>query len=205
MSTGVLVVSVSDRGGADACEGQKIARCCIGSICVDAPVEPDVKSGAYELAKALENPSLRFCVEAIRARALTAAKSALTCHPRESNKCVNKFAEYIALLYGGPVLLVGYSEKVANVLSNITPEVYVYDPSRISLKPLGFVDDNALPEILQKIGVVVIAPGAATSVDVKSLVELAKRAGKPVVAYGVSFAGLAKQLGVLHFCPYGRK
>ncbi len=205
MNAGTLVVSVSDRSGADTCEGQKIARCCIGNICVDAPVEPDVKSGAYELSKALENPSLRFCVEAIRARALTAAKSAFACHPHESSKCVNKFAEYIALIYGGPVLLVGYSERVVNALSNITPEVYIYDPARISLKPVGFVDDNALPEILHKIGVVVIAPGAASSVDVKTLVELAKQAGKPVVAYGVSFVGLAKQLGILHFCPYGKK
>lgn len=205
MNAGALVVSVSDRGGADTCEGQRIARCCIGNICVDAPVEPDVKSGVYELAKAVENPSLRFCVEAIRARALTAAKSALACHPRESSRCINKFVEYIALLYGGPVLLVGYSERVAEALSVMTPEIYVYDPARVSLKPLGLVDDSSLPEVLRKIGVVVIAPGAASSVDVKTLVELARQAGKPVVAYGVSFAGLAKQLGVLHFCPYGRK
>ncbi|MGC9170584.1 MAG: hypothetical protein ACP5HD_07560 [Thermoproteus sp.] len=205
MNSGYLVVSVSDRGGTDACEGQKIARCCVGNICVDAPVDADVKSGRYALSEAVENPSLRFCVEAIRARALTAAKSAFSCHPHESERCVNRFAEYIALLYGGPVLLVGYSERVVDVLGSITPELYVYDPVRVATKPVDLVDDNSLPKVLTKIGVVVIAPGAASSVDVKSLVEMAKRAGKPVVAYGVSFAGLARQLGILHFCPYGRK
>ncbi|MEZ0249057.1 MAG: hypothetical protein ABWJ97_07260 [Thermoproteus sp.] len=202
---GSLVVTVSSRSGVDTCEGQKIARCCIGNICVDAPVDANVKSGVYDMSKAAEDPSLKFCVEAIRARALTAAKSAFSCHPHESVKCVNRFVEYIALLYGGPVLLVGYSEKVVNALGSLTPELYVYDPARIAPKPVGFVDEKSLPDVISKIGVMVIAPGAATSVDVKSLVELAKQAGKPVVAYGVSFAGLAKQLGILHFCPYGKK
>ena len=205
MNAELLVVSVSDRAGVDACEGQRIARCCIGNICIDAPVDADVKSGRYTLSESVKNPSLRFCVEAIRARALTAARSALSCHPHESARCVNRFAEYIALLYGGPVLLVGYSERVVDVLGSITPELYVYDPARVATKPVGLVDENNLPDVLAKIGVVVIAPGAASSVDVKSLVEMAKRAGKPVVSYGASFAGLAKQLGILHFCPYGRK
>ncbi|CCC81520.1 hypothetical protein [Thermoproteus tenax] len=204
MSPEVLKVSVSERSGADTCTGQKIARCCLGNICIDAPVDSNVKSGAYSVEDALRDPSLRFCVEAIRARALTAAKSAFSCHPHESNKCVSRFVEYISLIYGGPVLLVGYSERVANALDYIVPEIYVYDPARVSPKPVDFVDDDGLKRIIDKVGVVIIAPGAATSVDVKSIVERARQAGKPVIAYGVSFAGLAKQLGVLHFCPYGR-
>lgn len=182
-----------------------MARCCIGNICVDAPVDPHVRSGSYELASALEDPSLKFCVEAIRARALTAAKSAFSCHPHESSKCVVKFAEYIAMTYGGPVLLVGYSGRVADMLDVVVPDIYIYDPARIAPSRLNLVDDASLVDVVEKAGVVVIAPGAASSVDIDMIVSLARQAGKPVVAYGVSFAGLAKRLGILHFCPYERR
>ncbi|MBP1450080.1 MAG: hypothetical protein JZD41_08845 [Thermoproteus sp.] len=77
--------------------------------------------------------------------------------------------------------------------------------ARIAPSRLNLVDDASLVDVVEKAGVVVIAPGAASSVDIDMIVSLARQAGKPVVAYGVSLAGLAKQLGILHFCPYGRR
>lgn len=204
MSSGKLSVTVYERHGADTCEGQKMARCCIGNICVDAPVEPHVKSGEYDIASAVEDPVLKFCVEAIRARALTAARSALACHPHEGARCVKRFVEYIGLAFGGPVLLVGYNERVAEELNAVSPYIYVYDPNRIGPKPFEFVDETNLADVLYRVNVVVIVPGAASSVNIADMVSLAKRAGKPVIAYGVSFAGLAKQLGIAYFCPFGR-
>jgi hypothetical protein len=88
-------------------------------------VDPQVKSGEYSIASAVEDPLLRFCVEAVRARALTAARSALACRPHESARCVKRFVEYIGIAFGGPVLLVGYNERVAEGLNAVSPYIHI--------------------------------------------------------------------------------
>ncbi|AET33605.1 hypothetical protein [Pyrobaculum ferrireducens] len=197
-----LSVAWIRREGVDLCEGQVLARCCIGEICADVPIGADVAPGVYPLEEAAKSPSLRICVEVLNRQKEKGLRRIEVCRQRESEKCAKKLAEQILLKYGGPILLVGFSDGVANTLLSFTNGAVADAEGR--LHPYEFVDVTNPHNWVEKARVVVIAPGALQYVDIAELVKKAKELGKPVVMYG-ALSALYKDLGIEYFCPYGLK
>lgn len=198
MADRIAVVSVRG-GGVDSCEGQVIARCCRGGVCADVPVDRGLEPGEYEV----DDPRVSPCVEVIEGLRERGIKAAYVCHSKESERCLARLAALLALRFRGALLLVGYSGAVAGALAKMFPQIYLCDPQGPT-SAYDWVGPERLKEVLGRVEAVVVSPGSLARVEVRELVEAARRHGKPVVAFGASMAYL-KELGVEHFCPYGRR
>lgn len=190
------------REGADLCEGQVLARCCIGEICADVPIDARVTPGVYPLEEAAKSPSLKTCVEVLNRQKEKGLRRIEVCKQRELTRCAKKLAEHILLKYGGPILLIGFSENVANVLLSLADGAVADAEGK--LHPYEFVDVTNPHNWVERARVVVITPGALQYVNIVELVKKARELGKPVVMYGV-LSTLYKDLGIEYFCPYGLK
>ncbi|MEM4493120.1 MAG: hypothetical protein QXJ71_05100 [Pyrobaculum sp.] len=47
----MLSVAILKEYGVDLCDGQALARCCLGDICADVPVDKKTAPGLYSLEK----------------------------------------------------------------------------------------------------------------------------------------------------------
>ncbi|MEM1597241.1 MAG: hypothetical protein QXP31_09105 [Pyrobaculum sp.] len=197
-----LSVSIIKKNGVDICEGQVLARCCIGNICADVPVDADTKPGVYDLETAAKDPRLRPCVEILQTASEKGFKRLEVCDSRKSEKCPQKLAEYILSKYGGPILLVGFNNKVASVLFSLTDGVVA--SAEGAPYPYEFIDVTNPHNWVEKAKVVVVAPGTARLAEVVELIRKAREMGKPVVMYG-ALSAIYKDLGIEYFCPYGLK
>lgn len=196
----MLSVSIIRREGVDLCEGQVLARCCIGDICADIPVNAVVQPGRYSLEEAEKDPVLSKCVYILSRQRESGIKRIEVCRSRDAGRCTKKLAEYVVGKYGGPVLLIGFNTSVASVLFSLSDGLVADVEGR--LMPYEFIDVSNPYQWLAQARVVVVAPGALHHVDLAELVKKAKEMGKPVIMYG-ALSTLYKDLGIEYFCPYG--
>jgi hypothetical protein len=166
------------------------------------PIGADVTPGVYPLEEAAKSPSLKTCIEVLNRQKEKGLRRIEVCRQIESKKCAKKLAEQILLKYGGPILLVGFNNGVANILFSFTNGAVADAEGRPH--PYEFIDITNPHNWVEKARVVVIVPGALQYVDIAELVKKAKELGKPVVMYG-ALSALYKDLGIEYFCPYGLK
>lgn len=196
-----ISVTILRENGVDTCEGQVLARCCDGEYCADVPLGKEVKPGAYTIEEAARDPNLRLCLEVLSRQREKGIRRLEVCGTK-SKRCPQKFVEYLATKFKGSVLLVGYNEGIARLVFSFTDGAVADREGR--LRPYDFVDISNPYAWIEKVGVVVISPGALRDIQLIELVKRAKELGKPVVMYGV-ISELYKDLGIEHFCPFGLK
>ena len=195
-----LTVAAVREGGVDLCDGQVLARCCIGDICADVPVNSGIKPGVYSIEEAMKDERLRTCLEVLNRQRELGIRQLTTCRAKESEKCVRKLTEYVLSRYGGPVMLVGLNGKVAATLYSMAYILVASEEGRPV--PLDLVDVSSIKGWIGQVKAVVVAPGALTSAQLLELVNEAKAHGVPVIMYG-ALSVLYKDLGIEYFCPYG--
>ncbi|AFA40535.1 hypothetical protein Pogu_2508 [Pyrobaculum oguniense TE7] len=196
----MLSVAILKEYGVDLCDGQALARCCLGDICADVPVDKKTAPGLYSLEEAERSPSLRTCLEVLKRQREKGLRRVEVCSEKKSDTCVKKLVEYLLARYGGPILLVGFNSRVARELFSLTNGVVADVEGR--LVPYDLVDLSEPENWVEKARVVLITPGALHLTNVVELVKKAKELGKPIVMYG-AISTLYKDLGIEYFCPYG--
>jgi len=195
-----LTVAAVREEGVDLCDGQVLARCCIGDICADVPVNSGIKPGVYSIEEAMKDEQLRTCLEVLNRQREHGIRQLATCRAKESEKCIRKLTEYVLSRYGGPVMLVGFNDKVAATLYSMAYILVASEEGRPV--PLDLVDVSSIKGWIGQVKAVVVAPGALTSAQLLELVNEAKAHGVPVIMYG-ALSVLYKDLGIEYFCPYG--
>lgn len=197
-----LIVTPLRRYGVDTCEGQVLTRCCIGEICADVPLDQHVEAGAYSLEEAARHQVLKICVDVLKRQSELGIGKLRVCGEKYAERCRRKLVEYVLAKYGGPVLLVGFNNKLADLIFSFT-QGYVADMEK-RLYPHDFVDISNIYSGLKHVKSVVIASGFLSREEILDLVKKAKEMGKPIIMFGV-LSTLYKELGVDYFCPYGLK
>jgi len=195
----LTVVAVREEG-VDTCDGQVLAKCCIGDTCADVPVSSGIKPGVYSIEEAMRDERLRTCLEVLNRQRERGIRRLATCRAKESEKCVRRLTEYVLSRYGGPVMLVGLNNKVATTLYSMAYVLVASEEGRPV--PLDLVDVSSIRGWMGQVKAVVVAPGALTSAQLLDLVNEAKAHGVPVIMYG-TLSVLYKDLGIEYFCPYG--
>lgn len=195
-----LIVAAVREEGVDTCDGQVLAKCCIGDICADVPVSGGIKPGVYSIEEAMRDERLRTCLEVLNRQRERGIRRLATCRAKESEKCVRRLTEYVLSRYGGPVMLVGLNNKVAASLYSIAYVLVASEEGRPV--PLDLVDASSVKGWIGQVKAVVVAPGALTGTQLLELVNEAKAHGVPVIMYG-ALSVLYKDLGIEYFCPYG--
>ncbi|MEZ0319926.1 MAG: hypothetical protein ABWK05_08060 [Pyrobaculum sp.] len=198
----LLSVTIIKKNGVDICEGQVLARCCIENVCADVPIDADIKPGIYDLETAPKDSPLRTCLEILQRASEKGFKRLEVCGSKKSEKCPKKLAEYVLSKYGGPVLLVGFNNRVASALFSLTDGVVA--SAEGTPYPYEFIDVSNTHNWVEKAKVIVVAPGTVRLAEVAELIKKAREMGKPVVMYG-ALSTIYKDLGIEYFCPYGLK
>jgi len=195
-----LIVAAVREEGVDVCDGQVLAKCCMGDICADVPVGSGIKPGVYSIEETMRDERLRTCLEVLNRQREHGIRRLATCRAKESEKCVRRLTEYVLSRYGGPVMLVGLNNKVAAALYSMAYVLVASEEGRPV--PLDLVDASGAKRWIGQVKAVVVAPGALTSAQLLELVNEAKARGVPVIMYG-ALSVLYKDLGIEYFCPYG--
>jgi len=124
------------------------------------------------------------------------------CKDNEPRECSHELAKYIERNYGHPRLaMVGFQPRIAEALSK-----------RFELRVTDMDEDNIGTE---KFGVIIHSPeetqenlnwcdvALVTGTTIVNNTIDQFRISEPVVYYGVTISGVAKLLGLNHFCYYG--
>ena len=124
------------------------------------------------------------------------------CKDKEPRECSYELIKYIEKNYGHPRLaMAGFQPRMVEALSKrFELRVTDMDQSNIGTEKFGVIIDS--PEKTQEnLEWCDVALVTGTTVVNNTIDQF--KASKPVVYYGVTISGVAKLLGLNHFCHYG--
>ena len=124
------------------------------------------------------------------------------CKDNEPQECSYELVKYIERNYGHPKLaLVGFQPRIVEALSKkLKLRITDMDKNNIGTEKFGVVIHS--PEKTQEnLNWCDVALVTGTTIVNNTIDQF--RISKPVVYYGVTISGVAKLLGLNHFCYYG--
>jgi hypothetical protein len=129
-------------------------------------------------------------------------KQTVHCKDNQPRECSYELVKYIERNYGQPrIAMVGFQPRMVEALAKrFELRVTDMDQDNIGKEKFGVrIDDPSHTE--ENLGWCDIAVVTGTTIVNSTIVRF--RTPKTVVFYGISISGVAKLLGLNHFCPFG--
>jgi len=125
------------------------------------------------------------------------------CRDNQPRECSQELVSFIEKNYGQPkVAMVGFQPRMVEALARkFELRVTDMDEDNIGREKFGVkIDDPSRAQENLKWCDIALVTG--TTIVNNTIDQF--RTSKPVIFYGITISGVAKLLGLNHFCPYGR-
>jgi hypothetical protein len=125
------------------------------------------------------------------------------CRDNQPRECSQELVSFIEKNYGQPkVAMVGFQPRMVEALARkFELRVTDMDKDNIGKEKFGVkIDDPSRAQENLKWCDIALVTG--TTIVNNTIDQF--RTSKPVIFYGITISGVAKLLGLNHFCPYGR-
>lgn len=127
---------------------------------------------------------------------------AVHCKDKQPRECSQELASFIEKNYGQPkVAMVGFQPRMVEALAqHFELKVTDMDQENIGQEKFGvkIEDPSHAEEHLNWCDIALVTGSTITNNAIAQF-----QTSKPVIFYGVTISGVAKLLGLKHFCPFG--
>ena len=128
---------------------------------------------------------------------------AVHCKDNQPRECSQELASFIEKNYGQPkIAMVGFQPRMVEALAqHFELRVTDMDKDNIGKEKFGvkIYDPSHTEEHLNWCDIALVTGSTITNNTIAQY-----QISKPVIFYGVTISGVAKLLGLKHFCPFGR-